>query len=288
MSNIVSKLKFSRCREVLNSRGAAMLHLREREFTRGEPVLISYFENPADNSSINTLMAVGIRNGHGKDCFRLITLGQYEIVWDVSNTLPDVSSLVHDEVYLWVDENEIWWKVSAPDKVHRQVEALSDGSHIYLSLADNLIYMSDESKHVRSITDTYTKNEIDSLIATITGGEWEGLGNLERRLAEAYESIQEVIAINTTLAEKIDEMAEAAEYVAAFAERFGVVEDKVAALEVDEESGTVEATFSSITLSSGEDDEDPKVIDKDTIVTTDMIGGIIEPIPQATLLQELV
>jgi len=287
MSNI-TKVRFSRCREVLSSRSTAMLHLREREFTRGEPVLVNYFEDPADNSSINTLMAVGIRNGHGRDCFRVITLGQYEIVWDVSNVLPDVSSLVHEEVYLWVDENGIWWKVSAPDRAHRQIDPLEDGTHIYLSLADNVIYISDEDKHVRSIADTYTKNEIDSLIATISGSDWEGLGNLERRLAEAYESIQQVIAINEGLVEQFEYIRDIADSLANVNERFEAVEEKVASLEVNENTGTVDATFSSIVLSNGADDQNPKIINKTTIVTTDMIGDITEPIPEETLLQELV
>ena len=66
MSNAVTKIKFSRCREVFDSRSTAMLHLRDREFTRGEPVIVNYYEDSQDSRTINSIVVVGIRNGRGK------------------------------------------------------------------------------------------------------------------------------------------------------------------------------------------------------------------------------
>ena len=84
MGNVITKVRFSRCREIMDSRSTAMIHLREKEFTVGEPALVNYFEDT--NASVNTIMAVGIKDGKGPDCFRIITLGQYEIVWGVGRT----------------------------------------------------------------------------------------------------------------------------------------------------------------------------------------------------------
>lgn len=288
MSDVVTKLKFSRCSEVLESRAAAMLHLRNREFTRGEPVIVSYYEDTQDSRSINTLMAVGIRNGVGKDCFRIITLGQWEIVWDVSSELPDVSSLVHDEVYLWKDENQVWWYVCAPDHVHREKHPLTPGPHIFLSLETNTIYVADEDKQVRAITDTYTKEEIDALINTISGGDWEGLGNLERRLAEAYEALQEALVEIDRLAHQIEEVSDAVDYINNFKEDANNLLKKAESLEiVDEEDSNISGTFSSVTLKEGNSDDSPIVLDKTTIVTVNNIGDVVEPIPTATLEAEL-
>ena len=287
MGNITTKLKFSRCRHVLQSREAAMIHLKEREFSRGEPAIVNYYENTHVNSSINTLVAVGIRNGRGKDCFRVITAGQFEIVWGVTDMLPDISSLIHDEVYLYKDEHGVWWYVSAPDKTTRTLLPLIPAPHTFLNLADNNIYVSDENKQVRSIVNVYSKEEIDSLIATIAGEDWGGLGNLERRLSDAYEAIQDVIERNDELAREIQEVVDAVSVVAEFSEQLAAIQNKTACLELDQETNTVAGTFSSITLSNGAEDEEPIVLNKDNIVTVDMIGDAVEPIPDDVLEEEL-
>ena len=288
MSNAVTKIKFSRCREVFDSRSTAMLHLRDREFTRGEPVVVSYYEDSQDSRTINSMVVVGIRNGRGKDCFRIITIGQWEIVWGVTTDLPDVSSLVHDEVYLWKDENQVWWVVSAPDHVHRSIIPLTPEPHIFLNLGNNVIYVSDSDKQVRAITDTYTKEEIDALINTISGGDWEGLGNLERRLAEAYEAIQEVIAINDDLVRRIDEVSDAVDYINDFKDDAEILKKKTESLDiVDASDSNIAGTFSSVTLKEGNSDDSPIVLDKTTIVTVNNIGDVVEPIPIATLEAEL-
>ena len=183
MGNVFTKVRFSRCREIMSSREAAMIHLGDKEFVAGEPVIINYFEDT--NASVNTIMAVGIKNGKGSDCYRIITLGQYEIVWGVGRQLPDVSSLVHDELYLYQDNDDVWYYVSAQDGV-RILEPLLPYPHTFINIANNTIYVSDSDRHVRSINDVYTKSEIDALLESISGGDFTSLSALERRLNEAY------------------------------------------------------------------------------------------------------
>ena len=289
MGNVFTKVRFSRCREVMSSRSAAMIHLGEREFVAGEPVLVNYFEDT--NASINTIMAVGIANGKGSDCFRVITLGQYEIVWGVGRQLPDVSSLVHDELYLYQDLDGLWYYVSAPDRITRTLEPLLPYPHTFINIADNTIYVSDSDGHVRSINDVYTKSEIDDLLAAISGGDFTSLSTLEQRLNEAYRRINEVVEQNAQLVETINGIQGSLGVIQDFGDRIDEFEGRVSALEVSDSDGSVSGTFSSIQITEG-DTGDTIIIDSSTVVTSEnieyYIGDATEAIPEETLNQALV
>jgi len=292
MGNVFTKVRFSRCREVMETREAAMIHLREREFMIGEPAIVNYID-VRGNESLNTIMAVGVKNGKGPDCFKIITLGQYEIVWGVGRELPDASDVAHGELYLWQDRYGVWWYVSGEPQegggVDRKKEPLLPYPHTFLNIVDNTVYVSDLDCHVRSICDVYTKSEIDDLLAAISGGEFSSLSTLEQRLNEAYLRINEVAEQNAELTEVIQGMQDSLEIVQEFGEKVEEFETKVSCLEVDPDSGEVTGTFSSIQI------EDPEnsniVIDKDTVVTAENIDSYLgeghERIPLELLDQEL-
>lgn len=279
MGNVFTKVRFSRCREIMSSREAAMIHLGNKEFVAGEPVIINYFEDT--NASVNTIMAVGIKNGKGSDCYRIITLGQYEIVWGVGRQLPDVSSLVHDELYLYQDNDDVWYYVSAQDGV-RILEPLLPYPHTFINIANNTIYVSDSDRHVRSINDVYTKSEIDALLESISGGDFTSLSALERRLNEAYLRINEVIEQNAHLAETIEGISGSLGVIQEFGDKIDDFEGRVSALEVSDTDGSVSGTFSSIQITEG-GSSDTIVIDSSTVVTTEnieyYIGDVAEAIP---------
>jgi len=289
MSNVFTNLRFSRCREVMSSRDAALRHLGAKEFTRGEPVIVNYYEDSSVNSSINTIVAVGIRNGIGKDCFRVVTLGQYEIVWGVVKELPDVSALVHNELYLYQDPRGMWYYVSAPDGITRAIEPILPIPHMYLNVENNLIYTSDESRQVRAITDVYTREEIDEILDTISGGDWSGLAGLEQKINEAYDAIQEVIRQNAEIVDAIDGIQDSVDVVNNFSSRVTEIEKKVGSLNVNID-GTISANFSSINLLDGEGG-DSMLVDKTTEIVRENIMEAIDPdtaIPISTLNEILV
>ena len=237
-------------------------------------------------------MAVGIKDGKGPDCFRIITLGQYEIVWGVGRELPDVSSLVHDELYLYQDSNDVWYYVSAEDGV-RMIEPLLPYPHTFINIANNTIYVSDSDRRVRSINDVYTKSEIDALLSSISGGEFSSLSTLEQRLNEAYLRINEVVAQNQSLVETIEGIQGSLSVIQDFGEKVSEIEDRVSSLEVDDESGNVSGTFSSITISdSPSGGGDNIIIDSSTVVTSENInyylGEATSAIPEETLNETLV
>lgn len=287
MSNVLTKVKFSRCKEIMPSRSAAMIHLGDKEFVAGEPVIVNYFEDT--NASINTIMAVGIKEGKGPDCYRIITLGQYEIVWGVGRELPDVSSLVHNELYLYQDDDGVWYYVSAPDGITRILEPLLPYPHTFINIANNTIYVSDTDMHVRSINDVYSKSEIDALLESISGGDFTSLSSLERRLNEAYLRINEVIAQNAQLVETIEGIQGSLGVIQEFGDRVDDIENRVSSLEVSEDDGSVSGTFSSIQISGEGGTGDTVVINSSTVITSENIeyyigqggggGSNDEPIP---------
>ncbi len=290
MNSIFTKLKFSRCREVMSDRDTALIHLESREFTAGEPVLISYYD--ALSARINTLMAVGIGEGIGKDFYRLITLGQFELVWGVGTELPDVSSLVHNEVYLYKDINTgIWYYVSAPDGRTRILEPILPIQHTFLSVQDNTIYTSGSDGIVRSITDFYTRSEIDALLETISGGDFTSLSNLENKLSQAYQKILEVTEENEEILATIEELQGSIDVINSFAERVDGIEKKVEKLEVIEQPGgenSVSGSFANIQL---EGEGNTIVLDSTTVITTENINNFIneatEAIPEEILINNL-
>ena len=287
MGNVLTKIQFSRCLITQPSRREALIHLNEREFSPGEPVLVNYYEEY--NSSINTMMVVGLRSGKGPDCYRVITLGQYEIVWGVG-VLPDTSDMVHGQLYLWKNSDGVWCYVSDDEDGVRHIEPILPYPHTFINVADNTIYVSDADGRVRSINDVYTKSEIDSLLNSISGGDFSSISDLEQRLQQAYDRIYEVARRNDELVEVIEGMQNSLSIVEEFGEKVEDIEAKVSSLEVDPESGSVSGTFSSIQI------EDPEnnniVIDKTTVVTSENIinylGDAASAIPEEVLNQTLI
>lgn len=274
----------------MSSRNTALVHLNEREFERGEPCIVNYYEDSSENSSINTIVAVGIKDGRGSDAYRVITLGQYEIVWGVGSTLPDISELVHDELYLYQNEYGTWYYVSSPDRVNRVIEPLLPFPHTFLNISDNNLYVSDSNRRVRSINDVYTKSEMDELLRDVSDGAWSSLSSIEKKLDDAYIAIQEVINRNEELADLVEGMSEAAQNVNEFMGRAEIIEKKVESLDiVDSETSNISGTFSQVTFAEGNTDSEPLVLDKSNIITTDNINDHVvipefdSPIPLADL-----
>ena len=148
-------------------------------------------------------------------------------------------------------------------------------------------------ERVRSINDVYTKSEIDALLSSISGGEFSSLSTLEQRLNEAYLRINEVVVQNQSLVETIEGIQGSLSVIQDFGERVSEIEDRVSSLEVDDESGNVSGTFSSITISDNPSGGgDNIIIDSSTVVTSENInyylGEATSAIPEETLNETLV
>lgn len=128
-----TKIKISRSKYVERDRHIAILRLNTAEHLTGQPVMVRYY---TESGEIDTIFAIGIKDGIGADCYKVISMGGVELVWDVVTELPDISSLVHGELYLYRDEKEIWYYVYEADNT-RQIEEIKSPPTIFLSIKDN-------------------------------------------------------------------------------------------------------------------------------------------------------
>lgn len=180
-------IRFPRCREIQSSRQHALIHLTEDiNHIVGQPVIVSYYTD-LSKTSIDTMLAMGIKNGKGKDCFSIIHTGQFIVVDDVVYSVPDVSSLVHEEIYLFnnVNGSKAWYLVYSEDGIHRTLEELDERPRFYINLKDNSIWVSGSDCKARPLYEIYTRAEVDALIEQIKiDTDFE---RIEEKLDEAIE-----------------------------------------------------------------------------------------------------
>ena len=158
-----TKIKLSRGAYTEDSRSIAILHLDLREFSPGEAAIVNYYTDEK-KTKIDTILAVGIKSGHGRDCYRIISSGQFVIVWDVVTTLPDVSKLARQELYLYHDLNSDSWYLVYMEDDTRITTPIPEEAYTYRCLKDNNFYVSGKSQKIKKVNDLATEQDIADII----------------------------------------------------------------------------------------------------------------------------
>lgn len=129
------RIKVSSSKYVEESRAVAVIRLNERGFLKGEVVMLNYKKDPDKKTDIGTLVAIGIKDGTGEDCYRIISAGGSVVVRKVVESLADVSSLVHNELYIYKDPDNKWYYVYKPEnEANRWIELITGGPYIFVDL----------------------------------------------------------------------------------------------------------------------------------------------------------
>ena len=129
------RIKVSSSKYVEESRAVAVIRLNERGFLKGEVVMLNYKKDPDKKTDIGTLVAIGIKDGTGEDCYRIISAGGSVVVRKVVESLADVSSLVHNELYIYKDPDNKWYYVYKPEnEANRRIELITGGPYIFVDL----------------------------------------------------------------------------------------------------------------------------------------------------------
>lgn len=129
------RIKVSSSKYVEESRAVAVIRLNERGFLKGEVVMLNYKKDPDKKTDIGTLVAIGIKDGTGEDCYRIISAGGSVVVRKVVESLADVSSLVHNELYIYKDTDNKWYYVYKPEnEANRRIELITGGPYIFVDL----------------------------------------------------------------------------------------------------------------------------------------------------------
>lgn len=179
----VSTIRFSRDSVIEESSSIALLKLQKFQHVIGQPVMVRYYSNLA-RTKIDTMIAVGIKNGTGLDAFQVLSAHNKSLIHGIVDSLPDVSKLVHGEVYIYMkpseegDGQQVPYYVRAikdstgeavfgeTDRYKRVVYEINDGPRLYEDLSTGRsIYIGLDSSVVVS-EESYTKEELDEALDT--------------------------------------------------------------------------------------------------------------------------
>jgi len=168
MSN-QSIMKISRCNEIKNNLDQAILWLNNLYFEAGYLIMVSYRVSNS-TADIDAVLALGLKSGKGKDCYKVISTTKQILIWDVyynPEDIPDVSQLDHEENFLYHDPVlDTWFLINSKNGI-RTFNEISNIPQTFINLTDGTIWVSNENKKVKrinDIADLYSKEEIDRKI----------------------------------------------------------------------------------------------------------------------------
>lgn len=105
--NSRKRILLSRSGYIEDNQEAALLRLNTYEFKKGEPTLVPYKKDHADFwGETGLLVAVGINDGVGPSCYRVISGGTMTQVSSVGFSIPDVATLVTGEIRVYLDSSD--------------------------------------------------------------------------------------------------------------------------------------------------------------------------------------
>lgn len=181
-------IKISRSKYIERDRSIAILRLDQCEHFVGQPVQVRYYEDP-EQTKVDTVVAIGIQNGTGKDCYKVLSLGGLVLVRDVVTSLPDVSLLVHGEIYLCPDENGVWCYVYEEGGV-RQIEPITGGPFIFANIEDKYRWFYRNGVLKRE-DDFDTKVEIEALFS--------GYEEKFNKILDELDNLKNLVYMNNTI-----------------------------------------------------------------------------------------
>lgn len=177
MNDINVKIRISRSKYIEKSREIAILRLNMAQHMVGQPIMVRYYIDE-NQTETDTIFAIGIKEGTGEDCYKVISLGGLNLVSDVVDELPDVSALAHGELYLYKDENNKWYYVYSIDN-ERQVEEITGGPYVFVSIKDKYRWFYKDGDLKRE-DDFYSKDEIDLQIKDVTDEAIKRIEDIEK------------------------------------------------------------------------------------------------------------
>lgn len=161
------KIQISRSKYVEESRAIADLRLTEKAFLPGELVMLNYYKDPDFRNDIGVLIAIGVKEGIGEDCYRILSAGGTVKVRNVVNELPDVSKLVHNELYVYHDSEGVWnyvYKIN--EDPERRIEPITGGPYIFIDLESGYRWFY-ENQECKREDDFFSSKKITEILAAI-------------------------------------------------------------------------------------------------------------------------
>jgi len=168
MINDIQRIQISRSKYVEESRAIAVLRLNEYSFLKGEVVMLNYYKDPDFRNNIGVLVAIGVKDGIGENCYRLLSAGGTVVVRDVVDELPDISKLIHNELYIYKDEDSVWnYVYKTSGDVDRVIEPITGGPYIFIDLESGYRWFY-EDQNCKREDDFFTTEEVKKILQDIS------------------------------------------------------------------------------------------------------------------------
>ena len=135
----ISTILISRNAEIQSTRDSAMVKLDEWNHVVGNLVMIKYYTDK-QKTNIDTLFAVGVKEGRGRDCYSIISTAELYVVNDILYEDPvSVESLVDNQRFL-CKQDEVWKILKLGPNKYRTYTDIPEDLHIFRNLADGFQY----------------------------------------------------------------------------------------------------------------------------------------------------
>lgn len=85
---------------IADSISDALLYLNSIKISEGKIYMKRYLEQ-ASKSKVDVIVAVGISDGSGPACYKIISEAGRIVVWDIVDELPDISHVLHGQLYVY-------------------------------------------------------------------------------------------------------------------------------------------------------------------------------------------
>lgn len=157
-------IKIHRSSEIYESPRLALLSLTSIKHYPGQLIQSRYWTNP-EHTELSSVFAIGTKEGTGDDCFEVVSLGSKEVVTKITEELPDVSSLVHGETYIWQHDGKIYRVYRSLQTNGRKIDEVTEESGKYLNIADGYtwylkkgkLFREDENPDIKEVGDSFEK-----------------------------------------------------------------------------------------------------------------------------------
>lgn len=159
-------IRISRSKNIEASATNAILALDNFKNIIGQPVMVRYYKD-SSYSEIDTIVAIGIKNGTGRESYKILYAGTLKSlvneVWTVPGEAPDVSLLAHGELFIIRNEEGVWCYCYAVND-RRYIDPITGGPYTFLNLTDGTVWYFQDGQ-CRCEGDFYTRPEMDEFLS---------------------------------------------------------------------------------------------------------------------------
>lgn len=185
---LTRKIRISRSKFIEDNIEIAIIRLNNAQHLIGQPIMVRYYSDSM-KTEVDTLYAIGVKDGTGQDSYKMISIKGLSLINGVTRTpedLPDVSALVHGELYLsWL--NEKWNYVYEVDN-QRIIEPIIGDSYAFVNVEDRYTWFYKDGILKRE-DDFLSKEQIEDLLKDLN----ESLDQVKEQLDNLKKEIENLI-----------------------------------------------------------------------------------------------